>query len=297
MPKVLVLGAINQDEVARVSRHPLPGETVVATGVATSPGGKGANQAAAAAASGVEVQLIGAVGDDRAGSHQLEALSQAGVDVSMVRRVMETATGRAFICVSDAGENSIVVMLGANAFVSPATLHGAATPDVVVGQTEVGAVPVEALGGFAAECGARLVINNAPVVPLSPRLLAAADPLIVNRHEAADMLRPDDAATADELDLVARLRRSTGARSVIVTLGADGCVIADAADVRRLPAVEADEVVDTTGAGDAFVGVLAASLARGRSLDASAIEASTAASAVVARHGARAVPGTMALTD
>ncbi|GAA1846416.1 PfkB family carbohydrate kinase [Agromyces salentinus] len=296
MPRVLVLGAINQDEIVRVHRQPAPGETVVARSVETHAGGKGANQAAAAAGEGVAVQMIGAVGDDAAGTRQLEALSALGVDASMVRRVIGTPTGRAFISVSDDGENSIVVMLGANAFVSPATLNGAESPEVVVGQTEVGTPPVEALGRFAVERGARLVLNNAPVVPLSAALLAVADPLVVNIHEAHDMLGSTASSATDPLALVADLRRSSRARSVVVTLGGDGCVVSDADGERHVAAVKAERVLDTTGAGDAFVGALAAGLARGATLDDAVHTASAAASAVVALHGARAVPGTMAST-
>lgn len=293
---LLVFGATNLDEIARVSRHPQPGETVVAHSIGFSQGGKGANQAYAAAVAGgqgVSVYLTGAVGDDAAGQDAIASLSAAGVDTTMLARVVEVPTGRAYITVSDDGENSIVVALGANAHVSPASLDalrvdGASVrPDVVVAQTEIGAASINAVSELAEQLGARLIINNGPVVGLSAAALAYADPLVVNEHEAADMLDNAHPGLSAE-DLAGELRRRYSSRSVIITLGGEGSVVSDPAGVRRHAAIPAPAVVDTTGAGDTFVGALAAAIAVENDIDAAIDAAALAASNSVSWKGARA---------
>ncbi|WP_449407138.1 ribokinase [Microbacterium maritypicum] len=289
-PVVLVFGAINQDEVARVSRHPQPGETVVTDSIDFFPGGKGANQAYAAAVAGrgeIDVQMVGAVGGDTAGDEALASLQDVGVDTTLVKQVVGRPTGRAYIAVADNGQNSIVVGLGANAFVSPSNLVLAQRPDVAVAQSELGATAVEALCDFARKSGSRLVINNGPVVPLTPETLTTADPLIVNEHEAIDMLT-SPTWTGEPSGLAETIRARYGARSVVVTLGSRGAAIADASGSRLRPAARAQSVLDTTGAGDTFVGTLAAALALGADLDHAVEQASTAATASVAWAGARA---------
>ncbi len=289
--RVLVMGAINQDEVARVSRHPVPGETVVTNSITFFSGGKGANQAAAAATAGlgIDVQMLGAVGDDAVGDDQLSALRDSGVDVSLIRRVIGTPTGRAYITVSDDAQNSIVVGLGANAFVSPVNLNGAAAPDVVVAQTEIGRAPIEALAAFAVRSGSRMIINNAPVVELSAETLRTADPLVVNQFEARDMLVAAGVPIVglDPLAIAIALAAETSSRSVIVTLGAQGCAVVDDRGARSISAEVASSVVDTTGAGDMYVGTLAAALAANMDLDDAIRHAASAAAVSVAHDGAR----------
>lgn len=288
-PFIVVLGAINQDEVARVHRLPQPGETVVTDSMEVHQGGKAANQAyAAARAAGgtARVRMLGAIGDDPAGDAAIKSLKDAGVDASYVRRVFERPTGRAYITVSDDGENSIVVGLGANADVSPKNIVGSGDPDLILGQTEVGSPAIEALVRFALCVGARVVINNGPVVPLSAGALEAADPLIVNEHEAADMIGCRDSELAPK-ELVSRLRNKFGCRSVVVTLGSRGSVVADRDGLRAHPAQRVSNVVDTTGAGDAYVGVLALHLALGLSLDEAIRQATSAAVQSVEVRGAR----------
>lgn len=289
-PVVLVFGAINQDEVARVTRHPLPGETVVTDSIDFFQGGKGANQAYAAAMAGrgeIVVQMVGAVGGDTAGVEALASLQEAGVDTTLVKQVVGRPTGRAYISVSDDGQNSIVVGLGANAFVSPSNLVLAQRPDVAVAQSELGGTAVEALCGFAERSGSRLIINNGPVVPLSATAVKYADPLIVNEHEAVEMLTAPT-WTGDPAVLAEAIRTRYGSRSVVVTLGSRGAAIADASGSWLRQAERAKAVVDTTGAGDTFVGTLAAALALGTDLDHAVERASTAATASVAWAGARA---------
>lgn len=294
VPRILIMGAINQDETARVSRLPVSGETIVTGEISLHSGGKGANQAAAAATAGydVSVQMLGAVGDDAAGDHQLDALAAAGVDVSLVRRVIGTSTGRAHITVAADGANSIVVGLGANAYVSPVNLRGAERPDLVVAQTEIGVAPTDALAEFAAANSARLVVNNGPALALAAETLQAADPLIVNEPEAIAMMNGEPESRVDvdgALALATQLRLATAARSVVITLGAAGSVVADDTGVKHVSAVPVRNVIDTTGAGDTFIGVLAAALATGATLAAATEAASRAGARAVGWEGARAV--------
>lgn len=285
--QILVLGAINRDEVARVSRHPMPGETVVSESVEFFHGGKGANQAVAASATGqpVRVTMIAAVGDDGAGASALKSLKSAGIDVSLVRTVLEVPTGRAYITVSSDGQNSIVVGLGANRFVSPSGIPPTTRADVLLAQTEVGAAPVQALARLAARSEARFVLNDGPVVALDAETMRLADPLIVNEYEARALV---DVAADDSAEMVAgRIRDVFGSRSVIVTLGADGCVILDQNGLRRHPAEPVAEVIDTTGAGDAFVGTFAAAVAAGADNDTAVRRGTQAAAIAVTWKGAR----------
>jgi ribokinase len=284
-PQVLVLGAINQDEIVRVADRPQPGETVVSEAVEFSFGGKGANQAHAAALQGATVQMVGAVGDDTAGRDALASLSTVGVNVSLVRTVVGVPTGRAYVTVSEDGQNSIVVALGANAYVSPSAVPTRTLAGVLVAQTEVGVAPVRAMARLADSSGARLVLNDGPVIALGRDTLASADPLIVNEQEASALL---GSSGSDPRERARALRDATSARSVIVTLGARGAVIADAVGERIHPGVAAPDVVDTTGAGDVFVGTFAAAIAAGDDDDAAIRRAGTAATAAVAWREARA---------
>ena len=275
MTGVVVVGGINQDVTVRVARRPVPGETVVGDGPATSAGGKGANMAVAAARAGASVALCGAVGDDPAGTEQLAQLRAAGVDVARVAVRASVATGTALIVLTPDGENAIAVGAGANATLSDAEVAAAcAGARVVLAQTEVGAGPVDAA---AATPGVRLVLSPAPVVALAARTLARADPLVVNEEEASELAGHADAA---------RVLAATGARSVVVTLGAAGAELADATGSRRI-ASPTVATVDTTGAGDVLAGTLAAALERGAGLDEALTEAVAAAAASVTRAGAR----------
>jgi ribokinase len=278
MARMTVVGGINQDVTVRVARRPVPGETVVGDGPATSGGGKGANMAVAAARAGADVVLCGAVGDDAAGREQVEALRVTGVDVSRVATRDDHATGVALIVVTPDGENAIVVGAGANATIADDEVGAAcAGAAVVLGQTEVGPGPVDAAARAVAAAGGRLVLSPAPVVPLAAETLALADPLVVNEEEATELAGAADATT---------VRERTGARSVVVTLGSAGAQLADADGTRTVPSPRVD-AVDTTGAGDVLAGTLAAALAEGAGLDQALTGAVAAAAASVTRAGAR----------
>jgi ribokinase len=290
MGSVVVVGSVNADVVLHVACLPAPGVTVLAEGVERSSGGKGANQAVAAARAGAVTRLLGAVGDDVDGARQVDALIAAGVDVSGVETCRERATGTAFVMVAPSGENAIVVDAGANGHldvrrvVAQLSVPGVPAPDVVLLQSEVGAAVVDAAAVAAHARGIRVVVNNGPWLPLAPATLEAADPLVVNEHEALEAC--GGLPTGE--DLADAVRRRHGCRSVVVTRGAAGASISGAETSARLAAPVVERVVDTTGAGDAFVGTLAAAVAQVRSLRRAVEDGQRAGAAVVASSGARA---------
>jgi ribokinase len=242
---IIVFGSINLDLVTRVTRFPAPGETVGDASFATYPGGKGANQALAAARAGASVRMYGAVGRDAFAAPALALLTAGGVDLGGVARVA-APTGCATILVDAHGENCIAVASGANALAdSNAVPDSALTPRaVVVLQHEVPARANAALIVRARRLGARVVLNAAPARPMVIELLRQVDVLVVNEAEASAAVPP----VAD----VPRL-------AVAITMGAQGAVLRFEGMSLSAPAPEV-EVVDTTGAGDAFVGALAAAL-------------------------------------
>lgn len=263
---LIVLGSVNRDLTVVVEHHPAAGETVLGGDAVAGTGGKGANQAAAAARSGVTPTLIASVGDDDAGRGLLAELSASGVDTSEVQR-SDSPTGVALIVVA-AGENTIVVAAGANARLEAAPTAErvrALTTDgtVLLAQLEIPLEVVEASAGAAVSRGGRFVLNLSPYRPVSAELLALCDPLVVNETEAAALVGREidgvDAATAAARELAG------GIRSVVLTLGGDGAVVARGTDAWHEPAPTVT-VVDTTGAGDAFVGALSAGLATGDDL-------------------------------
>jgi ribokinase len=284
---LVVLGSANRDYTVVVERHPLPGETVLGGAASVATGGKGANQAVAAAAAGVATTFLAAVGDDSVGGDILADLELRGVDVSRVVR-STVATGIALITVDHAGENSIVVAAGANG-----TLDAAATaalvadlePGVLLAQLEIPVEVVAAAATAMETLGGRFVLNLSPSQYVSPKLLALADPLIVNESEASELAGSAIDSPVDAETVARRLLASS--RSVALTLGADGIILATAEGVTHLPAVRA-EVVDTTGAGDAFAGALAASLAKGSTLEDAARAGIEAGAAAVQHVGAQA---------
>jgi len=264
---VVVVGSINADQVTTVQRHPLPGETLIGTSIDILPGGKGANQAVAAAQLGARVSMVGAIGQDAYAHSATAILESANVDLSSVRTV-HGPTGLAVITVAADGENTIIVIPGANAAVdadvvsqSAGLIAGAA---VLVLQGEI---PAAASTAAARLARGRVVLNLAPVIELDPATIAAADPLIVNEHEAALLLAqlvPGTPPPASDAEAVARLRE-WGVTSVVLTRGALGAIVSDTdgTDTVASPVVVA---VDSSGAGDAFVGALSARLAAGDTL-------------------------------
>jgi ribokinase len=286
---VVVVGSINEDVLLTLGRRIRPGETVTAQRVERRPGGKGANQAAAAAAAGAEVAMLGAVGDDPAGARMIKDLRGRGVNTESVRTVDGVSTGTAYVTVSSDGENTIVLDPGANRFVDAPAVE-AAWPDlppasVLLSLLEIPLDGVAAAVKLAAESGLRPVVTLAPAQPVPGELLHGLDPLLVNEHEAAFLLQADDLG-GHVLDAARELLR-LGPKSVVVTAGAAGAAVAGGATARLLPAVPVAEVVDTTGAGDAFAGALAAALSRGADLDAAVAAGLRSGAEAVQRAGAR----------
>lgn len=277
---MVVVGSANADLYLGLPRLPAPGETVLATDARWLPGGKGANQAAAAARLGARVAFIAAVGDDPAADVALDGLEQDGVELSAVRRIAGVPTGVAVVAVDALGENAIMVAPGANARLDPADIvlppHSAA----VLVSLEVGAAAAERALEAAKEAGALAVLNAAPSDGCSGRLLDLADIVVGNEGEAAAIARGDDLPT-----LAAR----TGA-TIVATAGPLGVRAATpAGDELHEPAHPAD-VVDTVGAGDCFTAALVVALAEGQPLDAGLRFATAAATLAVGGVGARATP-------
>jgi ribokinase len=286
---VFVLGSINQDFVLKVERRPEPGETVTNAELSTGNGGKGANQSAAAALLGASVTILGRVGDDEFGEPLVRALEDKGVDTSLVEGVPEVSTGAAFITVTPDGENAITVAPGANRSLAPDDVDAAAEAigdaSVLVAQMEVPVETVLRAVEVAAERGVRPLVNLAPTFEVPQELLGKLDPLVVNEHEAAFLLGDKVEGVEGALSAAPELL-SLGPGSVVITVGEGGAVIARDGTVQHLAAPKVD-VVDTTGAGDAFVGALATRLARGDSLEDAAAYAVRAGAAAVTKEGAQ----------
>ena len=279
---VYVIGGINQDIVATSDTHLRPGETLTGNDLNYYPGGKGANQAIAAARAGAQVAMVGCTGDDAAGSGLRDYLAESGVDVSRIVAKQGIPTGTALIVVAH-GENSIIVVLGANETVGTDSIDGVSftAEDIVVAQFET---PVETtLAAFKAarQSGARTLLNPSPVVPVPTELLDQTDVLIVNEHEfelifetpLGPVLNDDAAGPAG----------FTG--TLVITLGSDG-VLALSENDRIREAGRAVEVLDSTGAGDCFMGYLAAALHNHQDLASAIALANLAASVSVTVPGA-----------
>lgn len=285
----MVVGSVNADLVVGVDRRPAPGETVLGSDLATHPGGKGANQAVAAARLGARAALVGRVGDDAHGALLRDALAAGGVGLDRLTTTPGVPTGVAMITVGPDGDNSIVVSPGANARLAPEDV--ARARDVIAGasvvsvQLEVPRPAVEAAARIAADTGARVVLNLSPPAAVPDELLALCDPLVVNEHEAAFLLGADASAT-DPAKMAAALARS-GPRSVVVTCGAEGAMVAGGADGTVRIASPTVKAVDTTGAGDAFTAALCLRLARGDALPPAARYAARAGAAAVRAPGAQ----------
>lgn len=285
---LVVVGAANLDLVLQVDQLPSQGETVLGHSLARNSGGKGMNQAVAAAITGAPTHFLGAVGDDDAGQNLLATLAAHGVDCQGVQICPDQPTGRAVVTVDSAGQNQIVVIPGANAAIDGDALR------VVIGQipnltilvlqAEV-PLPINLAAIAAAPSRARVICNLAPYQDVPAALLERADPLIVNEVEAEALLgRTLGDSVDDALACAAELAKTS--RSAIISLGAAGAVYADAVQQFHVAPPATTDVVDTTGAGDALVGVLAGALAHGMTIEDALGTAVTAATASTTGRGA-----------
>jgi len=291
-PGILVIGSSNTDLIARVPRLPRPGETVLGGEFTTAAGGKGANQAVAAARAGGRVSFIGCVGRDQFGGQAVAALKRAGVNLRHLRR-RHAASGVALICVGADGQNSIAVAPGANAQLLPADLVRARTAfqdaSILLLQLETPLATVTAAIRQAAQWGLPVILNPAPAQPLRDELLRRVTLLTPNETEA-EQLTGVKVANEAGARRAARALHRRGVKAVLITLGVRGALLSDGSTLELLPAFRV-RVVDTTAAGDIFNGALAVGLAEGMSLPAAARFASAAAAISVTRLGAQpAVP-------
>jgi len=278
---VVVLGSINTDLVVRAPHFPRPGETLHGSDFAVIGGGKGANQATAAARLGAPVQFIGAVGTDDFGARRIEEMAAAGVDVAAIKRVADSPTGVALITVNVHGENTIIVAAGANWRVTEQDISGTmlamAAGGLLVTQLELPLETVAAGLARARAAGLTTLLNAAPYKAEARGLLQHVDILVANEGEAGDLAEWASPATEENAADVAARLRARGPQTVIVTLGAAGVIVATGAATLLIPAPRV-QVVDTTGAGDCFTGALAAALVGGAAIDEAARRAVAAAS-------------------
>lgn len=289
---VHIVGSINIDIITSLDRLPLPGETVLADATARLPGGKGANQAVAAARMGAQTRMIGAVGDGDAGRWMVQRLAADDIDVSGVETLAGEETGTAYIAVDAEGENQIIVVSGANARLkAPAPVN----EGVLLSQLEV---PVAALLPVFAQSKAVRILNTAPALSEAKALFEHVDILVLNEHELGVYV-PSDSGTVDCEDYVVRARRLLARedQAVVVTLGANGAIAVRKDRHRHVAAVPVIPV-DTIGAGDCFCGALAALLDEGRCLeDALSCASAAAALCTLGQGAAPSMPTRAAVLD
>jgi ribokinase len=287
--RIVVVGSSNTDMVVRVPALPRPGETVIGGTFFTARGGKGANQAVAAARAGGSVTLVASLGDDALGDETLAALVAEGIAVDQVRRVADTRSGVALILVDERGENSIAVAPGANALLAPEQIEEIAEllspDDVLLVQLETPIETVFAAASAASQAGARVILNPAPARELSRELLSLVSVLTPNESEAA-RLTGLSTGGAEELDAAATALLHRGVGAVVITLGAGGAYVATRELREMIPAYPV-HARDTTGAGDVFNGALAVALAERMRLVDAVRFASAAAAISVTRDGAQ----------
>ncbi len=289
--RVLVIGSANADYLIHTDRMPCLGETRTGSGFTINAGGKGLNQAVALAKLGADTVFLGAVGDDEGGRMLLDTLTAHGIAFEG-RVEADVPTGVAIVTVVGS-DNFILLNAGANERLTPDAIREKASlirqADYVVLQLEIPTDTVAAICAIAAESGTRVVLNPAPYKELPPDVYAATDYLIPNEHEAQAITGISPATQEDAAEAIRRLR-ALGASTVIITLGERGCVYNDGEEIVFAPAAES-AAVDTTSAGDSFIGALVARLSRGAALPDAIAYAARVAAITVSRHGAaRSIP-------
>ena len=267
MPNIIVVGSLNADLVVRTPRFPQPGETISGEDLNIIPGGKGANQAVAAARQGASVTMVGRVGNDSFGPELINNLKQNNVDTSHIQTDAESATGTAIIVVDAKGQNSIVLSPGGNGRVTAGDVNHVSFSDfkLLLLQLEIPVEAVLAAAQRAKESGVRVLLNPAPARSLPDELLSLPDLLVPNESELSLLtdLPVNDISSAEN---AAKTLLKRGVQTVIVTLGANGALIVDKQFTKHIPSYKVD-VVDTTAAGDAFIGGFASALLQNKSME------------------------------
>jgi ribokinase len=259
---ILVVGSLNADLVVRASRFPVPGETISGGDLLTLPGGKGANQAVAAAKLGGKVAMLGRVGNDQFGKMLIDNLLRFQVDASRVQ-VCPAATGTAVIVVDENGQNSIVLSAGANGAVTPADVDAAPQAKIMLLQLEIPLESVLAAARWGKQQGMQVILNPAPARALPDEFFGLVDLIVPNESELS-LLTGLPVTDIDSAQVALRALQARGARQVILTLGEKGALAQLDSDSGYFVAGHVVQVVDTTAAGDAFIGGLALALAQGR---------------------------------
>lgn len=289
MGRIAVIGSMNMDLVVRAMRAPEPGETLAGSDLQVIPGGKGANQAIAASRTGVETIMVGCVGADTFGSTLINSIIQANIDTRGVRVIEGISTGTAIIIVEDSGENRIIIIPGANSQVSPHFVldqwDAISKSDVILLQHEIPLTTVRTIIIKAHSEGIRIVLNPAPIYPIPVDILSMVDILVVNETEATE-LTSLDVTTNETAFKAADLLFHQGVKTVIITMGRSGAVLVDGQNQLYQPAIPV-EAVDTTAAGDTFVGSFTACIVQGKTPKEALVYATSAASLCVTRFGAQ----------
>lgn len=287
---ILVVGSLNMDLVVRMPQIPRPGETLLGGVFKTFPGGKGSNQAVAAARLGGKVTMIGCVGNDAFGREMLEMLTTEGIDNTYIRVHPDVATGVALIQVDDQGQNSIAVASGANFQLTREDVENAIQSvgdfDALVMPLETPMETIYTAAQMASQRGAKVLLNPAPAQVLGRSLLEFVDVLLPNEYEAALMTGLPPLSSKADTQKAARNLLALGAKNLIITMGSRGAVLFEKNTESHISAFPV-HVVDTTAAGDCFVGALAVALCEGKLLRAAAEFASAAAAISVTRDGAQ----------
>lgn len=287
MPRVLVIGSSNTDLVIRAGKLPAPGETVLGGAFFTGAGGKGANQAVAAARAGAEVAFIACIGRDDFGERAMAGFRREGIDTQWIVSDPHLASGTAFILVDDRGENSIAVASGANAALRPEHIPARAyqNAEICLLQLETPVETVAHAAALATKHETRVVLNPAPAADLPAEIWQHLFLITPNQTEA-EHLTGIAPTNAQNIAVAADKLMAKGVQNVLITLGSQGAFLATRKERRHIPGFEADPV-DTTGAGDAFNGALACALSENRPLDAAARFACAAGALAVGKAGAQ----------
>jgi len=286
MADILVIGSLNADLVVRAPHFPAPGETISGEDLAIIPGGKGANQAVAAARQGASVAMVGRVGNDSFGPTLTQNLQKNNVDTMHVK-TDPSATGTAIIVVDANGQNSIVLSSGTNGQVTPADVDTVSfqDADMLLLQFEIPLETVIHAASIARQNGLRVILNPAPAQPIPDSLLADVDILVPNESELGLLtgMSINDITSAES---AAKALLAKGVQAVIVTLGSNGALLVTSEKTAHIPAFKVD-VIDTTAAGDAFIGGLAAALLKGKSLEEAVRYGNASGALAVTKFGAQ----------